>query len=65
MLARQPQCEDSMAKSISVVRQLEVATIRLFIDMLGGMLVCLGAATTLIMETLAAQCSSTRSVLKC
>ena len=49
MLARQPQCEDSMTKSISVVRQLEVAIIRLFIDMLGGMLVSMGALTTLIM----------------
>ena len=49
MLARQPLFEDSMTKSISVVRQLEVATIRLFIDMLGGMLVSMGALTTLIM----------------
>jgi hypothetical protein len=49
MMARQPLCEDSMTKSISVVRQLEVATIRQFIDMLGGMMESLGARTPLIM----------------
>ena len=49
MMARQPLCEDSMTKSISVVRQLEVVTIRLFNDMLGGMVVSLGVVTTLIL----------------